>query len=749
MTFVNYKNSNNASSKLIADVSASATTLLIESGDEAIFPNEFPYLLTIEKTNSDWAVILREIVKVTSKTQNSFEVVRWSWTCVQDDTASPRTQGNTAHSFASWDRICLYRTSEQVKDIQDELNTKLSKEEYISWNYVFWASTTWNDDYSITLPYPPTAYEVWQIFRFLAWTENTWPSTLNVNWLWAVSIVKNHDVQLDTWDIEAWQIVEVAYDWTNFQMNSQTATIVDMKDIKTLSFSWLKAWEDLQEWDVVQLANGFSSEMATESLSLWWVSWLKWAIWFEGNWDTIQDLTIKASIVEWKTPTAITVNLESDNDWEPSWTVLWTADIINNMKWNFNISSLTETYTSWVYWWTMTTGCKYFWWWNRWKTRCFYRKDQNRYISSTWSLNFTRNIISAASDSATPVSYTISWTTIFWMIPWLTWSHSFTILYIDQDFKFMFIHEDSTKKIYKFWFNAPESWWTISSLIDLWSRSEWTVWINYVESDYMIAFSDDWMLAYVNTSSFTWNWYIKSFSLSSPYDFTWCTEIWTSWDLWSTWSNSFWPCYISLSNWKNYIVARVASWSNVYAREINSDWTIWSTNISITNRSSYKDNWLCVRNFENWWAAICLLYQASSTIITYLYTLWESFIEIPSEISFSLWNAVATTNWNKYRLTITPTWSSVEDLMNIYSYWWEENTDLANYTNSWSSISNRSPFIMWEWVNGGVYIVKQFEENIPFWNYWIVDNNYQAFWQARFVNMWISNHNSWLITLKK
>lgn len=126
MAFENYKNSNNASSKLIADISASATTILITSGDEVLFPNETPFLLTIEKTNSDWFVILREIVKVTSKAQNSLTVVRWAWNCVQDDTASQRTQGNTAHSFTSWDRISLYRTSEQVKDIQDNISTNIT-----------------------------------------------------------------------------------------------------------------------------------------------------------------------------------------------------------------------------------------------------------------------------------------------------------------------------------------------------------------------------------------------------------------------------------------------------------------------------------------------------------------------------------------------------------------------------------------------------------------------------------------------
>lgn len=123
MTFVNYQNSNNANTLLIADISASATTLLITEWEQNLFPSQFPFLLTIEHLDTDWNVVLREIVKAISWNQNSFSVVRWFWMCVQDDTASNRVQDNTTHAFSSWDRVSLYRTSEQVKDIQNRLET--------------------------------------------------------------------------------------------------------------------------------------------------------------------------------------------------------------------------------------------------------------------------------------------------------------------------------------------------------------------------------------------------------------------------------------------------------------------------------------------------------------------------------------------------------------------------------------------------------------------------------------------------
>ena len=148
MPFQNYKNSNNASTLLISDISASATTILITTWEQALFPVNFPFLLTIEKVNSEWDVTLREIVKVTGVNQNSFFFFLWAGTCVQDDTASNRVQDNTAHAFQSWDRVSLYWTSEQVKDIQDKLETSVN-------------------DSSIADEYDSTAtYSIWDIVMY-------------------------------------------------------------------------------------------------------------------------------------------------------------------------------------------------------------------------------------------------------------------------------------------------------------------------------------------------------------------------------------------------------------------------------------------------------------------------------------------------------------------------------------------------------------------------------------------------------
>ena len=170
--FTNYKNANNADSTLIADISASATALLIKDGDQSLFPSTFPFLLTLEHCDTDDNVILREIVKVTSSNQNSFTIVRWAWICVQDDTASNRSQDNTAHAFYSWDKVSLYWTAEQVADIQNKLETSVNDsaiaDEYNSTaTYSIWDIVMYKGDrYSCT-----TAVSTPEEFDSTKWTK--------------------------------------------------------------------------------------------------------------------------------------------------------------------------------------------------------------------------------------------------------------------------------------------------------------------------------------------------------------------------------------------------------------------------------------------------------------------------------------------------------------------------------------------------------------------------------------------------
>lgn len=96
-------------------------------------------------------------------------------------------------------------------------------------NYAADAGTT--DAYTITIT-GLSAYAVGLHVRFKANTANTGAATLNVNSLGAITIKKNHDQDLADNDIEVGQIVDVVYDGTNFQMQSQTAALSTIQSVQ-------------------------------------------------------------------------------------------------------------------------------------------------------------------------------------------------------------------------------------------------------------------------------------------------------------------------------------------------------------------------------------------------------------------------------------------------------------------------------------------------------------------------------------
>lgn len=204
MTLVNYKTANNASSTLASGIGAGATSLVCATGQGGRFPSVFPFPLTLEKTVSG-VVTKREIVKVTNRSSDAFTIVRSAGYCLASDSAT--TQTNTAQSFDADDVISLRLTGEIIDDLNAEAvrleNAKLDIADYQNGEKVYASSSTGTDAYAITLDPPITAYVVSQTFKFSADVANTGPATLNVNGLGAKTIKKQHDVDLDSGDIES------------------------------------------------------------------------------------------------------------------------------------------------------------------------------------------------------------------------------------------------------------------------------------------------------------------------------------------------------------------------------------------------------------------------------------------------------------------------------------------------------------------------------------------------------------------
>lgn len=285
-------------------------------------------------------------------------IERSAWYCLASYDATTYT--NTAFAFFAGDMISMYVVSEDNEDIKTELTRletdKLDIAEYQAWTYVFGATSTGNDDYAITLPYWPEAYVLWQTFRFQADVTNTWEATLNVNALWAITIKKQHNETLEGWDIEAWQIVTVSFDWTNFQMDSQVATIptidIHWQDEKTdwdfedefIEYDSVSQWnkkiqiwnipirkmtnsdyiagEDIIEWDSLFVEKNFQTIDCVSLNNIWDIS-ANTKISVKQIWSWVSSDKIK--ILLWKINDIwedLIVRVETDNAWNPSWTLL-------------------------------------------------------------------------------------------------------------------------------------------------------------------------------------------------------------------------------------------------------------------------------------------------------------------------------------------------------------------------------------------------------------------------------------------
>jgi hypothetical protein len=117
-----------------------------------------------------------------------------------------------------------------VMTVNDPSGTAANKKATLA--NVFFAFAPWsycsdagsNDTYACSLSPAPAAYVTGNHYRFKANTVNTGAATVNFNAIGAKTIKKLHDQDLADGDIEAGQWVDLVYDGTNMQMQSQIAT---------------------------------------------------------------------------------------------------------------------------------------------------------------------------------------------------------------------------------------------------------------------------------------------------------------------------------------------------------------------------------------------------------------------------------------------------------------------------------------------------------------------------------------------
>lgn len=381
------KKYNNADSTLAWDLQASWLSFVVKTWEWALFPttSDAPYKMTHE--HYEWSVVTkREILTISARSGDAFTVsARASESCVQDDSADPKTRTANALSFSSWDRVYLtineddWNALETFKDTTVP-NTYATKAEMQKQADVYWASSTGNDDYAITLdPVPSALSDLKWAIRFLADVGNTWASTLNINSLWAKTIKKANDQDLDTWDIEANQIIVVVYNASSdtFSMTSQVAMLPSV-DINGLSAeTTLATWDEFIFYDASVWVNKKIDE-----------SNLKSSIWALSKVDNV---------------------LISRNDSTASWSIVYWHNLWIEPK---------AILFSMVFWFNSTQAMPSSEWsWDWTHNKCIYTR-YNASPTLSWSQciyqNYWSNSQYANVSAVSSTDFTLSWTKAWW-----------------------------------------------------------------------------------------------------------------------------------------------------------------------------------------------------------------------------------------------------------------------------------------------------------------------------------------------
>lgn len=407
-----FKTKNNVQIPIKTTISWSATTAVLEDGYWALIDSSVsvsnPTRWTLEKFDSQGRVIKREIVDITWKSWDIIDISRAVESCPFSWDALSHT--STQASFDQWDVLTVSVTSWMLDDFQNRIkdveDNKLNISDYQNGTKVYQASSSGNDSYAITLSPAPSSYQVGMTFKFMADVANTGPATLNVNWLGAKTILKQHDVALWDWDIESGQIITVSYDGTNFQMDSQVATIpsvnvtwltenTSVNIAKTVflaynEISWnnekirgtnllsVQFW-DWSDWDVtISTSVTLVRDMYYNNLTIasgwilnpnWYRIYCTWTFtiasgWIlRRNWNNWTDWAYNAQWIGWAALNAWSINWETWAAWNGgTWSIAWSPWISANPSYQSNpwANWGTAAYAWWV-WWTSTQWYQYNW----------------------------------------------------------------------------------------------------------------------------------------------------------------------------------------------------------------------------------------------------------------------------------------------------------------------------------------------------------------------------------------------------
>ena len=291
-----------------------------------------------------------------------------------------------------------------------------------SWSYISLANATdsGTDTYVTTATPTLTAYTTGQLFVVtFAETNTTTTPTLNIDWLWAVTITDKDSVALAVWDITTNKLILMKV-WSAFKIMSELPATATKRWIDyKVSLWWtgsdwalsISSWTTTITWDWYIATKNYSSVTISSTAILtsnskvthinclwnftmsWWTidcSWLagNWGVsWWDGwnwfnqvllqtytwwgwNWEVwtwLAGTWVKPFF--WKTWMCIWTwawwgASEDYNWWSSAWWAGWWILIIE-VGWTINFTSWTIK-TNWANWWSpwgYAAAAGWGWWW--------------------------------------------------------------------------------------------------------------------------------------------------------------------------------------------------------------------------------------------------------------------------------------------------------------------------------------------------------------------------------------------------
>ena len=465
--------------------------------------------------------------------------------------------------------------------------------------------------------------------------------------------------------------------------------------------SEIEAGENLSQWDVVlNTFPCYSWDLVENSIDFGDTN-TKVAIKQIANGKTMSSIDLYLKATSGSTATWLTVNIESDNNWKPSWTALVTKDIIDNFKvldlsWTITRSSSSAT----------LNRCAYVVWFsNDWKTLIMTDDSSNVY-KYTLTTSFD---ISTATYTQIKSSYYLSRYAILVNNEYIIdrWTlHHF------ENFDLDTLTSVAT--------NTP-------------TMSQPTMIADWL--------SRDWKYRYIISaeSSSSWTRYLDYYELSTPYDIT------TTWNkLWNIqmYNMSWTVAYGKMSIW-NWFIWIDFPWNSFMFYKLVNWIPNWGTN-SITTWSniSWKTvnyNWTYIYHLDPYWNQY-----------TYQYTLWPTTLNTElNKYTVDYSTAPSLNKWDIFWITLTPTGGSGDR----FSLWYVEkntsNYNLATYDGSdWTDDTTKYPYAYWVANNAQFYLKASVE------NQWadtkqamIVRKNTNAFGKVSYdffgISKMLSNLLAW------